>query len=102
MMPAVEKRVVRRQRVLKGAIITASNHATTITCAVRDVSVTGARVRVDCLSVVPSAFTLVIELDGYEVACEVVWQRGRDLGARFISPRRPVKPARMQVITPMK
>lgn len=102
MMPAIDKRAMRRQRLLKGALITARDHATAITCAVRDLSDTGARLRIDCLSVVPHAFTLIIDLDGIEVDCEVMWQRGRELGVRFLSPRRTVRPARMQVITPLK
>ena len=59
-----EKRRGPRRRVLKGAIVAYNDRRSTISCSVRDISDTGARVRVDGSMSAPDTFLLVIELDG--------------------------------------
>ena len=70
-----EKRRGPRRRVLKGAIVAYNDRHSTMPCFVRDISDTGARLRMDCSMSPPDTFLLIIELDGIEVDCEVVANR---------------------------
>jgi hypothetical protein len=65
---------------------------------VRDLSGSGARARVEGSVAAPDKFILMIELDGFEVDCEVVNRSGNELGVRFVSPRRAVKTRRIQIV----
>jgi hypothetical protein len=66
-------------------------------CFVRDISDTGARLRMDCSMSPPDTFLVIIELDGIEVDCEVVANR-LDLAVAFVSPPRKVSPKRAQIV----
>jgi hypothetical protein len=93
-----ERRGSQRRRVLKGAILAYNDRHTTLPCAVRDLSDTGARLRVEGSVAAPDTFILVVELDGFEVDCGVANRSGKDLGVKFVSPRRKVKPKRLQIV----
>lgn len=93
-----EKRRGPRRRVLKGAIVAYNDRRSTISCSVRDISDTGARLRVDGSMHAPDTFLLIIELDGIEADCEVVWRKSPDLAVAFVSPPRKVSPKRAQVV----
>ena len=47
---------------------------------------------------VPNTFELIVELDGLEASCEVVWRKDREIGVRFLSAPRAVTPTRTQVV----
>jgi hypothetical protein len=97
-----ERRGAVRRRMLKGAIITSADRKTAIPCMVRDTSASGARLRFDTGLTIPDTFLLIIDLDGIEVDCEVVSRRGRDMGVKFTSSTRAVKPRRVQIITALR
>jgi hypothetical protein len=97
-----ERRNAPRRRVLKGSIAAFNDRHSTLPCSVRDLSATGARIRVEAAAVPPDRFVLIIELDGFEADCEVVNRRGRDIGVRFLSPARTVKPRRTQVVKALR
>ncbi len=97
-----ERRGSPRRRVLKGSIILFNDRHSTLPCTVRDLSATGARVRVESSVTAPDTFVLVIELDGFEADCEVVHRRAKDLGVRFTSPPRTVKPRRVQIVKALR
>jgi hypothetical protein len=71
-------------------------------CTVCDLSVTGARLRVEGSVVAPDKFILIIELDGLEADCEVVSRRVKELGVKFVSLPRTVRPMRVQVIKALR
>src|SRR5215468_6488085 len=48
---------------------------------------TGARSKTEGSLTLPDTFELIIEVDGTEGSCEVVWQSGRELGVRFLGAR---------------
>ena len=95
-----DRRGASRARVLKGAIVAFMDHYCTVSCTVRNISRYGALVRSDSIKNIPDHFDLIIELDGTEVSCEVVWRNDRDLGVRFIGACRKGKPRRHQVVDP--
>jgi hypothetical protein len=97
-MEGKERRGSPRRRVLKGAIILYSDRHITLPCSVRDLSATGARVRAEGSVAAPDKFILMIELDGFEADCEVVTRSGKDLGVKFVSAPRAVRPKRVQIV----
>jgi hypothetical protein len=97
-----EARKSRRRRVLKGAISAFNLRHSTIRCCVRDMSETGCRLLTDGSIAIPDTFTLIIELDGFEADCEVVWRTASDVGVRFTSAPRFATPKRVQVLRPTR
>ena len=94
-----------RRRVLKSGLVAFNQRHATLSCAVRDLSDTGALLRLSEVAHVPQQFELIVELDGLEADCEVIWRRGRDIGVRFSAPPRKVAPRRAQSVataTPAK
>lgn len=92
------RRAIRR-RVLKGAIVAFNNRHCTVACTVRDISATGARLRSDGSVNMPDTFELLIELDGVEADCEVVWRKGNEVGVRFKGAPRRTIPKRRQALS---
>ena len=93
-----DRRGASRRRVLKGGIILFNDRYSTLSCTVRDLSPSGARLRVDSSVTAPDTFILVIELDGFEADCVVVNRSGKEVGVKFVSPPRAVKPRRAQIV----
>jgi PilZ domain len=96
-----EARVAPRRRMLKAGVIAYNDRHVTISCTVRDISATGARLRVEGSVTAPDTFELVIQLDGLEASCQVVWRSGSDIGVRFLAAPRIVAAKRTQVINPL-
>jgi hypothetical protein len=96
-----DARVAMRRRVLKAGVVAYNDRHVSLPCTVRDVSATGARVRVEGSVSAPDTFELIIDIDGFEANCEVVWRKGSDVGVRFLGAPRMVAPKRTQVINPM-
>ncbi len=95
--PADKRRALRR-RVLKGAIAAFNDRHCSVACTVRDISSTGARLRTEGSVNIPDTFELLIELDGTEADCEVVWRKGDEVGVRFIGAPRRAAPRRRQTL----
>jgi PilZ domain len=93
-----ESRRAPRRRMLKAGVAAFQDRNCTIACTVRDLSATGARLRADGSVNIPDTFELIIELDGLEADCEVVWRRGIEIGVRFIGAARRTTPRRSQVV----
>jgi hypothetical protein len=84
-----------RRRVLKAGIAASNDRHITVACTVRDVSATGARLRTESSLNIPDTFELIIDVDGLEANCEVVWRKGNEVGARFLgAPRQGLRPTR--------
>jgi nitrogenase molybdenum-iron protein alpha/beta subunit len=69
---------------------------------VRDLSATGARLHVEGSVIAPAQFVLIIELDGLEADCEVIYRRLKEIGVKFLAPPRAVKPRRVQAVKPLR
>lgn len=91
-------RAFQRRRVIKGGTIAFNLRRLTYPCVVRDLSVAGARLQVDCADSIPNTFDLLIELDGFESECEIVWREGKQVGVRFLAEPRISVPKRKQVV----
>lgn len=88
-----------RRRVLKSGTVAYGDRFQCFPCTVRDLSESGARLRVDNPLMVPNHFELLIEQDGFEANCEAVWRHDHEVGVRFTSPPRQSGTARKQVVT---
>lgn len=95
------RRGARRRRILKAGIIAFNARHSTLPCTVRSLSATGAQLRMHGAASAPDTFDLIIELDGLEASCSVVWRRGEDIGVRFEGEPRKTAPKRAQVIAPV-
>jgi len=96
--PSPDRRLAQRRRVLKGGIVAFNDHYSSLPCTVRDISDTGARLRIDGSINAPVRFDLIIEIDGLEVPCEVVSRKGSEIAVRFISPPCMKAPRRVQIV----
>ena len=97
-----DARMSPRKRVLKAGIAASNNRHLTVSCTVRDISATGARLRVDNIVSIPDTFELIISVDGLEANCEVVWRNTNEVGVKFIGAPRMVSAKRAQVINPLQ
>jgi hypothetical protein len=96
-----DKRIAARKRVLKAGLVAYNDRHVSVPCTVRDISDTGARLKIDGSVSAPDTFDLIVDMDGLEASCEVVWRNGKELGVRFLAAPRKVAAKRTQVITPI-
>jgi hypothetical protein len=94
-----DARSAPRRRVLKAAVAASNGRHLTVGCGVRDISATGARLRVDGSVTVPDTFELIIESEGLEADCEVVWRKANEVGVKFLGAPRTVAAKRPQVVS---
>ena len=78
-----ERRISVRRRVFKGGKITFVGHAAAIDCFIRDISDTGARLKVESSIGIPDTFDLQLEY-GVIRSCETVWRQATQIGVRFV------------------
>jgi hypothetical protein len=77
----VETRRAPRHRVLKAGTIEFGGGG--IDCTVRDLSTTGAALRVTSAIGIPDNFTLVVLVDKLRLFCHVVWRKEFQIGVAF-------------------
>jgi two-component system cell cycle response regulator len=78
------RRSARRNRVLKRGMMVVNDGYSTINCLIRDLSTSGARVTTEDEYMGTDKFSLVIMDSGRRLPAEMRWQRGRELGVRFL------------------
>ncbi|MCM2293191.1 PilZ domain-containing protein [Allorhizobium sp. BGMRC 0089] len=78
-----EKRSSARVRTLKGGRILLNNGYSTFDCVIRNLSETGAKLKLDMTAPLPDAFELLIH-EGQRYRCEVRWRKGAEVGVKFI------------------
>jgi hypothetical protein len=77
-----DHRSAPRQRVLKGGRIVINDGFSTFQCTVRNLSDTGARLKVASIIGIPDTFQLVMD-DGRKFACAVAWKTEFEIGVQF-------------------
>jgi hypothetical protein len=77
-----ERRATIRHRTLKGGKIALNEGFSVIDCTVRNLSTTGAMLRVTSVVGIPDAFQLVMS-DGQKFDCVVQRRTGTDIGVSF-------------------
>ena len=76
-----EKRKNVRLRTLKAGVIAFDKG--TISCLVRNVSISGACLEVASPVGIPDSFTLLMESDHIKRQCHVAWMKGKRIGIHF-------------------
>jgi hypothetical protein len=77
-----DNRIAPRQRTLKGARIVTNDGFSTFDVLVRNLSETGARLKVSSIVGIPDAFELRFD-DGRHFKCRAVWRRTDEIGVSF-------------------
>jgi hypothetical protein len=81
--PARSERSARRQRALLMGKLVFGIAVITIDCTIRDLSETGARVRLPHDLPTPDTMWLIVISTGVAYQSEVRWRQGQDLGLSF-------------------
>jgi len=81
-------RGARRNRVLMEGKVTYALGARSIDCTIRDLSETGARVRLSGPEPVPETVVLIQMRSGVAYEAAVAWAKDRDLGLTFLAAHR--------------
>jgi PilZ domain len=80
-----EKRRMRRHPLRYAAWVAVGDDTPAKGCTVADVSETGARLELESPGDLPKEFWLLLSRDGkVRRRCEVVWQTGDQVGARYL------------------
>ncbi|MBB4268038.1 PilZ domain-containing protein [Roseospira visakhapatnamensis] len=82
------RRSAKRRRIVKGAWLVMGDGETTIYCVVRDISATGARVKLSETTQIDGRLRLTLS-DGETLDAEVVRHVGEEIGIRFTEGDRP-------------
>jgi hypothetical protein len=77
------RRVTSRNKTLKSAKIVFNKNQSVLDCFVRDLSPTGAKLKLGDLAAVPRKFILELH-DGTRFECELVRAMGPEIGVRFL------------------
>ncbi len=85
------RRRAPRQRTLKGARLIYGNFSITCECTIRNLSATGARLRVDRTIGIPSEFYLLLPSEMKICRARISWHKGEDVGVEFLEPMRNPK-----------
>lgn len=79
---AEEQRATIRHRVLKGGHVVVNGGFSTFDCTIRNLSDSGARLRVASVIGIPDHFQLMLD-DGQSFECQVAWRQETELGVQF-------------------
>ncbi len=79
-----EHRASRRQRVLKSGKIVYANGSIVVDCTIRNISETGAQLKVPTTVAIPERFEFREAMGGKGRAVTVVWRKGDLMGIRFV------------------
>ena len=78
-----DRRPEPRKRVLLSGLIVYGHGAFTCDCTFRNVSASGARIRVPYLLALPNRFYLINVREGVAYSARVVWNKGLEMGIKF-------------------
>jgi hypothetical protein len=78
-----DKRNNQRQRALKRGVIGFAGGSFSIDCTIRNLSASGARLKVPVTVAIPDQFKLLDSHTGIRHSAKVVWRKGDELGVRF-------------------
>ncbi|MTI17634.1 pilus assembly protein PilZ [Rhodobacteraceae bacterium RKSG542] len=86
-----ERRIALRRRTLKeGRIVFGDLHNKTISCTIRDMSDTGARIQVESTQDIPESFYLYIVQSRQRAVVEVRWRTMTSMGVEFFEPLKDI------------
>lgn len=78
-----QRRQYPRIRVLKGAQLQFKNKLVSLDCTIRDISVGGARLRLNGPTALPDRFDIRMNGTGDKFPARLMWRRGNEVGVAF-------------------
>jgi hypothetical protein len=78
-----ERRLVDRLETTRGALIFSGQQAGIFSCALRDISDTGVGLRLHDGDAITPIFKMTLDNFRNIRTCQVIWSRGRYIGATF-------------------
>ena len=79
----MERRRELRARTLKSARILLNHHQSVIDCVVRNLSPTGACLKVETTLGIPDRFDVMFDVDKSIRPCHLIWHRENQIGVEF-------------------
>jgi PilZ domain len=79
----MERRHGLRSRTLKSARILLNHHQSVIDCVVRNLSPTGACLKVETTFGIPDRFDVMFDVDKSIRSCHLVWHKDNLIGVEF-------------------
>lgn len=92
---------VRRRTLLRGRICWGAQYAISCDCAIRDLSESGAQLRLPSSQALPPTFALIHILEGAAFEAEVAWRRGDLAGVKFLQ-RHDLREAAPRDLLPLR
>lgn len=80
-----ERRQVERRKTTSGALIFSSRQRGIFSCALRDISETGLGLRINDGDYINPTFKMTLDNFKNVRSCQVIWSRGRYIGASFLT-----------------
>ncbi|MGI9373604.1 MAG: PilZ domain-containing protein [Hyphomicrobiales bacterium] len=84
-----ETRRCKRHRTLKTGSILPSDQFARARCAIRDISIAGARLKVPGTRWFPRTFDLYIDSANLTLGCQVAWRSDTEIGVNFAATSAP-------------
>ena len=81
----MERRNQLRSRTLKSARILLNHHQSVIDCVVRNLSPTGACLKVETTFGIPDRFDVLFDFDKSIRSCHLVWHKDKQIGVEFVT-----------------
>jgi hypothetical protein len=81
--PMAERRQVERSKTTSGALIFSDQQRGILSCALRDISDTGVGLRLNDQDIIAPTFKITLDNFRNVRTCQVIWSRGRYIGATF-------------------
>jgi hypothetical protein len=79
----MERRHALRSRTLKSARILLNHHQSVIDCVVRNLSPTGACLKVETTFGIPDRFDVMFDMDKSIRSCRLIWHKDKLIGVEF-------------------
>ena len=81
----MERRHELRARTLKSARILLNHHQSVINCVVRNLSSTGACLKVETTLGIPDRFDVMFDVDKSIRLCRLAWHKETQIGVEFLT-----------------
>jgi PilZ domain-containing protein len=81
----MERRHELRARTLKSARILLNHHQSVINCVVRNLSATGACLKVETTLGIPDRFDVMFDVDKSIRPCRLAWHKETQIGVEFVT-----------------
>jgi PilZ domain len=81
----MERRHELRARTLKSARILLNHHQSVINCIVRNLSATGACLKVETTLGIPDRFDVMFDVDKSIRPCRLAWHKETQIGVEFVT-----------------